>query len=477
MTAPARHRAGRWAALSEWLSRQWESRPLLGMRSEPAADRMVRRLALTVGCAGMIAAVLDLPKMLQHRSALGGWATAATIAAFALFPVLAAVAVAGSVRLVRAMAGATAVSYLAAATLVSFSLDEMVPESMATWMFRVFSVAVIAASLAWRPGPAIAYMLAANVVLAFGNLFVVADPSVSWYFGVLFRSIGLCALFLWCSIYAQAGAAAVDEEATAAGVRAARVAGAAARDRERARFAALIHDAVLSTLLDASRAGTESPVLRDQAARTLEQLDALRRGAGCSERFDAHAVSMFLTAAVREADPDLAIGVSCGPGGEALRMPVDVAGTVAAAAVEAVRNSLRHASAGDRVVRRGVALMMDRTGVRVRVDDDGAGFDPHKVPVDRLGLSVSILGRMRSVPGGDAEVVSRPGQGTTVTLSWTVPPEGDDPSALIGLPRSADRPDAGGSVSVGDSARQGGRARDGHEALALCEPSMPREGV
>jgi len=392
---------------------------------------MVRRLALAVGCAGMIAAAHDLPGMLRLDSVIGYWATAASIAAFALFPVLAVTAITASIRVVRSTAGAIAVVYLAAAALVSVSFDQVVlPESLATWMFRVFSVGVLAASVSWRSSWAIAYMLCGNVVLAFGNLSVIADPSLMWFLGMLFRSIGLCALFLWCSIYAQAGAAAVDREAAAAGRRAARVAGAAARDRERARFAALIHDAVLSTLLDASRAGAESPVLREQAARSLEQLAALRRGTAGSERFDAQAVGVFLTATVREVDPDIVVEVSHGPGSETIRMPVDAAGTLAAAAVEAVRNSLRHASAGGRLVRRGVTSTVDGTGVRVRVHDDGAGFDPNKVPVDRLGLTVSILGRMRSVPGGGAEIVSRPGQGTTVTLHWANGREQPDPSML-----------------------------------------------
>lgn len=432
MTVPADSTAGRWTLLRHWLSRKWESRPLVGMRTESASDRMVRRLALAVGCAGMIAAAHDMPGMLRLESVVGDWATAASIAAFALFPLLAVTAIAASIRVVRATARATAVVYLAAAALVSTSFDQVVlPESLATWMFRVFSVGVLAASVAWRSSLAIAYMLCGNVVLAFGNLSVVADPSAVWFLGVLFRSIGLCALFLWCSIYAQAGAAAVDREAAAAGARAARVAGAAARDREQARFAALIHDAVLSTLLDASRAGAESPVLREQAARTLEQLAALRRGTGGSERFDAQAVGVFLTAAVREVDPDLTVEVSHGPGSETLRMPVDAAGTLTAAAIEALRNSLRHASAGGRDVRRGIALAVNGAGVRVRMCDDGAGFDPNKVPIDRLGLTVSILGRMRSVPGGAAEIVSRPGHGTTVVLHWADGREQTDPGVLF----------------------------------------------
>ncbi|AXK88662.1 ATP-binding protein [Nocardia farcinica] len=388
---------------------------------EAAADRITRRLALAVGLAGTIAAVLDFPELLEHREVAPDWTAAAAVLAFVLFPVLAAVSIGTNVRVVRQVAGALATCYLVAAAAVSFAYVEPEPEHTASWMFRVFSLGVLAASLAWRPPVSIAYLLGGNVLLAVGNLAVVGDMSALWYLGLLARSTGLCSLFLWCSIYAQAGAARVDRETAEASARAARAAGAAARDRERARFAALIHDAVLSTLLDASRAGTSSPVLREQAARTLAQLDELRVGSGGSERFDADAVAGFLTTAVREVDPGIGVLVRRPPGSAALRMPVDAAGTMAAAAAEAVRNSVRHAGAGDRPVHRGVTVELGPAAARLVLRDDGAGFDPAKVPADRLGVAVSILGRMRSLPGGDAELASRPGQGTTVTLSWHDP--------------------------------------------------------
>jgi signal transduction histidine kinase len=47
------------------------------------------------------------------------------------------------------------------------------------------------------------------------------------------------------------------------------------------------------------------------------------------------------------------------------------------------------------------------------------------VPVERLGLRVSIEERMANV-GGGAEVVSHPGHGTTVTVAWPAGSAGGD---------------------------------------------------
>ena len=57
-------------------------------------------------------------------------------------------------------------------------------------------------------------------------------------------------------------------------------------------------------------------------------------------------------------------------------------------------------------------------GVRVEVADDGAGFDPQAVPPHRYGVRESIQARMAAV-GGQAEIVSAPGQGTRVLLEWS----------------------------------------------------------
>jgi two-component system NarL family sensor kinase len=53
----------------------------------------------------------------------------------------------------------------------------------------------------------------------------------------------------------------------------------------------------------------------------------------------------------------------------------------------------------------------------VKVTDHGRGFDPLATPPSRRGIAESITGRMLAA-GGQAAVDSRPGAGTTVTVSW-----------------------------------------------------------
>ena len=54
---------------------------------------------------------------------------------------------------------------------------------------------------------------------------------------------------------------------------------------------------------------------------------------------------------------------------------------------------------------------------RIEVSDNGLGFTPERLPKDRLGISTSIKARMELI-GGEAQVLSEPGAGTTVMLRW-----------------------------------------------------------
>ncbi|WP_280248089.1 ATP-binding protein [Nocardia abscessus] len=387
--------------------------------SEGAADRILRRLGLAIGIAGVIAAIVELPEIAdQSRFVPVRWTVVEVVLAFGLFPVLAVVSVGMSRRVIQRVAGAAAVSFLGAMAVVPFAYA--VPDSegaASVWLYRVLALGVLAAVLAWRPPLAVAYLVVGAAFSALANL-VVRDTTALALLGDFARAAGLSALFLWCVIYARAAAARVDRESAIESNRAAAVAGAAARERERARFAALIHDAVLSTLLDASRAGTESPVLRRQAERTLEQLDECRVGEPEPDRLDAQSAIGFLRSAVHEVNPGIRFTTRRWAGFDDLQLPVDAAGTIAAALAEAVRNSLRHATVAGREVRRTVTVTISAGGIRVVFRDDGAGFDLSEVPVDRLGISVSILGRMRQLAGGAGFVESEPGEGTTVTLVW-----------------------------------------------------------
>ncbi len=90
--------------------------------------------------------------------------------------------------------------------------------------------------------------------------------------------------------------------------------------------------------------------------------------------------------------------------------------------LEALHNSVKHA--GATAIRVAIELgpgsgTAGPTGstLRVRVADDGRGFDPAAVPPGHLGQT-TMRDRARAV-GGELEVDSAPGRGTTVTV--TVP--------------------------------------------------------
>jgi signal transduction histidine kinase len=64
-----------------------------------------------------------------------------------------------------------------------------------------------------------------------------------------------------------------------------------------------------------------------------------------------------------------------------------------------------------------VTVELAPSALRVIVRDNGIGFERRSVPPHRLGVAVSIEGRMRQLDGGSAEIdTSR--RGTTVRLSW-----------------------------------------------------------
>lgn len=95
--------------------------------------------------------------------------------------------------------------------------------------------------------------------------------------------------------------------------------------------------------------------------------------------------------------------------------PVAAVDAVIDATGEAVANSLRHAGAGASQV---VVGQLTTDAIRVRVADDGVGFNPDRVSGDRMGIEVGIRQRIRSVPGGAVDIDSSPGNGTMVSLEW-----------------------------------------------------------
>ena len=184
---------------------------------------------------------------------------------------------------------------------------------------------------------------------------------------------------------------------------------------ERARFDALTHDWVMSTLLSAARSPND-PAVRRQARDAIERLEGLRGGALSDGTLDGESVAAQLRSAVTSFDPlrSATIDVVVERDGDG-EYPADAAAALGAATAEAARNSLRHA--GDDA-RRSVDITLLPAAIIVVILDDGIGFDPARVPPDRLGVTAAIRQQMATVPGGSAEVTSAPGRGTRVTLRW-----------------------------------------------------------
>jgi signal transduction histidine kinase len=94
-------------------------------------------------------------------------------------------------------------------------------------------------------------------------------------------------------------------------------------------------------------------------------------------------------------------------------LPSPVVDHLAACVGEALRNVERHAGTGQAEV-----IVTGGTGwAVVEITDRGRGFDTAATPSSRRGIRESITGRMLAA-GGRAAIASRPGAGTTVTVSW-----------------------------------------------------------
>jgi Histidine kinase-like ATPase domain len=175
-----------------------------------------------------------------------------------------------------------------------------------------------------------------------------------------------------------------------------------------------LHDTVLSTLtmIAAGAFAGPSQALTAQAARDLRVLQGLEGApaapavpGGLAPLTDLRP-DLERTAASTD---ELAVRLKLVP----VTLPSPVADQLVACVGEALRNVERHAGTGqaDVTVNGGAGWAV------VKITDRGRGFDPAATPPSRRGIRESITGRMLAV-GGRAAIASRPGAGTTVTVSW-----------------------------------------------------------
>jgi signal transduction histidine kinase len=189
---------------------------------------------------------------------------------------------------------------------------------------------------------------------------------------------------------------------------------ASAREQERLRMAAHLHDSVLQTLSLVQRQAHDPAAVAHLAHR---QERALRAWLAGDPESRSDTLAGALEAAVEQVEEQERTTVAVTLNGD---RPLDGAGDdLVAATREALRNAARHAG--------GAAIVMfaeiEDGAVAIYVRDEGPGFDLAAVPHERRGVRDAIVGRMAAI-GGHATVETQPGEGTEVTLRLPAPRRG-----------------------------------------------------
>ncbi|GAA14167.1 MULTISPECIES: sensor histidine kinase [Gordonia] len=305
------------------------------------------------------------------------------------------------------------------------------PDDSAQWMVAFCGMPSMVLMLV-RPSLAVAGLLVSSTLAHISQQLgrfseVTSDAPVEILWSLVFTGV-----FLAVVLVATRTGRELDETREETYRTAANVAAASAREVEKERFDAIVHDRVIASLL-AVRPGRPDERLAAQAASALDELarvpgpgdadtvtdvEVVRRirlaAADISERFDVEVVG---GRNADDQDPGDQDGVEVRRA-EPASYPVEVLDAVVEAMLESLRNVLRHAGDDAECA---VIVQLASDALSMAVVDDGVGFDPESVAVGRLGIAVSIRGRLARLPGGHARVHSRAGRGTTVQIRWERP--------------------------------------------------------
>ena len=172
-----------------------------------------------------------------------------------------------------------------------------------------------------------------------------------------------------------------------------------------------LHDTVLSTLtMVAAGAFAEgSRSVRAQAVRDLYVLEGLATAPAVTGEIAPLTDLRPQLERAAASTEDLAVRLNLVP----VTLPSPVTDQVVACVGEALRNVERHAGTGQAEV----TVTGGAGWAVVKITDRGRGFDPAATRPSRRGIRDSITARMLAA-GGRAVIASRPGAGTTVTVSW-----------------------------------------------------------
>ena len=289
------------------------------------------------------------------------------------------------------------------------------PDSFKPWIWWLLGIASVAAGTSFRFWLGVLYI----VVVSLGWIALRVSPSGGS--GELLLAIqDSLHLFVLAAI-ATVMAAAVrwqaaktdfaNQDLIASGVKSAQ---SQAVELEQSRLDALVHDSVLTTLLVASKAQTPEEALRarESATDALRKLDSYNTSAATGSAITQ--VSFFEALRNRIFEVYPSFEVSLQQTNNSL-LPEIVSEAFTEATLQAVDNSTKHAGAA---ARKSVSLQSQGKGLKIVISDTGKGFRPSKISKNRLGIQLSIIGRVKSV-GGRVFIRSEPGKGTDVVLEWS----------------------------------------------------------
>lgn len=197
---------------------------------------------------------------------------------------------------------------------------------------------------------------------------------------------------------------------------------------ERQRLARSLHDAVNQSLFSAGLIAEVLPRLweRDQeeARRSVEDLRCLTRGAQAEMRVllaelrpstitDSNLGDLLsLLANALTGRTNIPVTIT---GTAEVTLPSEVQTIFYRVCQEALSNIAKHSKAN----RVDIFLTQEKPTIGIRIRDDGAGFDPEKIPSGHYGLSM-MRERAEGI-GATFSVSSQPDHGTEVVLRWTPP--------------------------------------------------------
>jgi signal transduction histidine kinase len=373
-------------------------RPWLAGPSDQALHRLAGwyAIALRLGGAVLFTAVA----VLAAAKHISGWWLGAPLTALCLWSALFAWRIRRS--------GLTTTVVLADAAVISalaLAQQHLVPavliEDNTTWMLPLACTSVYILQLALQPW--LGLPAAAIVVIAYG--LGVGRLAGGWLLAVeTIVAAGLIAVIRGGA--RQADGIVADALETEQQIRAEEARRADEREQHRQ-----LHDTVLSTLtmVAAGAFAGPSPALTVQAARDLRVLQGLEGAPAVSGGLVPLTDLRPKLERAAASSVDLAVQLDLVP----VTLPSPVADQLVACVGEALRNVELHAGTG----KAEVTVTGGAGWTVVKITDRGCGFDPAATPPSRRGIRESITGRMLAA-GGRAAIASRPGAGTTVTVSW-----------------------------------------------------------